>query len=65
MKRYLPLFLFLPIAVFLFARTWARDLPEIVIEGASATTTIALVMPPGNLFDAAEADFRLSTENYL
>ncbi len=43
MKFRIEIILFLPIAVFLFARTWAQDLPEIIIEGASATTTIALV----------------------
>ncbi len=62
MQKHFPLFIFLPIAVFLFARTWAQDLPEIIIEGASATTTIALVMPPNDLLDADEANFRLPTD---
>jgi pimeloyl-ACP methyl ester carboxylesterase len=62
MKRYLPLFLFLPIAIFLFANTWAQGLPEIIINDADATTTIELFAPPMDFFDASEASFRLPNE---
>ena len=62
MKRYLPLFLFLPIAISLFANTWAQGLPEIVINDADATTTIDLFAPPVDFFDASEASFRLPNE---
>jgi len=62
MKRYLPLLVFLPIALFLFAHTLAQELPEIVIEDADATTTIDLVVPPSDLFDASEAGLRLPSE---
>jgi len=62
MKRYLPMFLFLPIAVSLFAYSWAQELPEIVIENADATTTIDLVVPPADFFDASEVDLRLPNE---
>ena len=62
MKRHFPLFFFLPIAIFLFANTWAQGLPEIVINNADATTTIELFAPPMDFFDASEASFRLPNE---
>ena len=62
MKRYLPLFLFLPVAVFLFANTLAQELPEIVINDADATTTIDLFAPSADFIDAGDAGFRLLNE---
>jgi hypothetical protein len=62
MERYLPLFLFLPIAISLFANTWAQGLPEVVINDADATTTIDLFAPPADFVDAGDAGFRLLNE---
>ena len=62
MKRYLPMFSFLTIALFLFAYSWAQELPEIIIEDADATTTIDLVSPPTDFFDAGEVAFRLPNQ---
>jgi len=62
MRRYFPLFIFLPIAVLLFANTWAQGLPEIVIDDADATTTIDLIAPPADFIDASDASFRLPNE---
>ncbi|MFZ3100017.1 MAG: hypothetical protein WA103_02165 [Minisyncoccales bacterium] len=62
MKRYLPMFLFLPIAFSLFAYSWAQELPEIIIEDADATTTIDLVFPPADFFVVNEPPFLLPDE---
>ena len=56
------MFVFLPIAVLLFANTWAQGLPEIVIDDADATTTIDLIAPSADFIDASDADFRLPNE---
>jgi len=62
MKRYFSLFVFLPVAVFLFAYSWAQELPEIIIEDADATTTIDLVSPPADFFVVNEPPFLLPDE---
>ncbi len=62
MKRYFSLFVFLPIAVFLFANTWAQELPEILINDADATTTIDLASPPADFFAVANPPFLLPDE---
>ena len=62
MKSKPEFYIFLFIAVFLFANTLAQGLPEIVINDADATTTIELFAPPADFFDASEANFRLPNE---
>ena len=62
MKRYFSLFVFLPVAVFLFAYSWAQELPEIIIEDADATTTIDLATPPADFFIVNEPPFLLPDE---
>ncbi len=62
MKRYLPVFLFLPASIFLFAYSWAQELPEIIIEDADATTTIDLATPPADFFVVNEPPFLLPDE---
>ena len=62
MKQYLPVFLFLPIAAFLFADTLAQGLPEIVINDADEFITADLIVPPADFFDAGAAGFRLPDE---
>ncbi len=62
MKRYFSLFIFLPVAVFLFANTWAQELPEIIIEDADATTTVDLVSPPADFFAVGNPPFLLPDE---
>ena len=62
MKRYFSLFVFLPVAVFLFAYSWAQELPEIIIEDADATTTIDLVSPPADFFVVDNPPFLLPDE---
>ena len=62
MKRYLPMFLFLPIALSLFAYSWAQELPEIVINDADATTTIDLATPPADFFTIDNPPFLLPDE---
>ena len=62
MKRYFSLFVFLPVAVFLFAYSWAQELPEIIIEDADATTTIDLATPPADFFAVDNPPFLLPDE---
>lgn len=62
MQKCFSLLVLLSIAVFLFAYTLAQGLPEITIDGTNATTTIELAMPPNDLFDAREVDFRLPAD---
>ncbi|GMX58327.1 MAG: hypothetical protein YFSK_6870 [Candidatus Yanofskyibacterium parasiticum] len=62
MKRCLPLFVFLPVALSLFAYSWAQELPEIIIEDADATTTIDLVSPPADFFAVDNPPFLLPDE---
>ena len=62
MKQYLPVFLFLPASIFLFAYSWAQELPEIIIEDADATTTINLATPPVDFFVVNEPPFLLPDE---
>jgi hypothetical protein len=62
MKRYLPMFLFLPAAFFLSAYSWAQELPEIVINDADATTTIDLANPPADFFAVGNPPFLLPDE---
>ncbi len=62
MKSGFEIIPFLFIAMCLCAYSFAQELPEIVIEDADATTTINLVAPPSDLFDASEVDLRLPNE---
>ena len=62
MKRYLPLFVFLPVSLSLFAYSWAQELPEIVINDADATTTIDLTTPPADFFTIDNPPFLLPDE---
>ncbi|HOI97819.1 MAG TPA: hypothetical protein PLA19_04945, partial [Candidatus Pacearchaeota archaeon] len=62
MKRYLPLFVFLPVSLSLFAYSWAQELPEIVINDADATTTIDLATPPADFFTIDNPPFLLPDE---
>lgn len=62
MKRYFSLFIFLPVALFLFAYSRAQELPEIVINDADATTTIDLVSPPADFFAVDNPPFLLPDE---
>ena len=62
MKRYLPLFVFLPVSFSLSAYSWAQELPEIIIEDADATTTIDLVSPPAGFFTVDNPPFLLPDE---
>jgi hypothetical protein len=62
MKRYLPLFVFLPVSLSLFAYSWAQELPEIVINDADATTTIDLATPPADFFAVDNPPFLLPDE---
>jgi hypothetical protein len=62
MKRYFSLFIFLPVALSLFAYSRAQELPEIVINDADATTTIDLVPPPADFFAVDNPPFLLPDE---
>ena len=62
MKRCLPLFVFLPVSLSLFAYSWAQELPEIIIEDADATTTIDMVSPPADFFAVDNPPFLLPDE---